>query len=92
MTRADDGSNIGDTNLHAEIFPTYSVVKHAKTTHEISNFNSNSYNQANRLSSSSSLSSMVSSTTASSMSNGDSRKVRYVFVLVVDACTPGDDG
>ncbi|CAN6582018.1 unnamed protein product [Malus baccata var. baccata] len=83
-------SNIGDTNLPAELFPTYSAVEYAKTAHGIPNSGSNSLNWANGLSSSSSLSSMVSSS-AASVSDGDSRGVRPAFVFVVDACTPGDE-
>ncbi|CAN6714975.1 unnamed protein product [Malus baccata var. baccata] len=84
-------SNIGETNLPAELFPTYSAVEYAKTAHGIPNSGSNSQNWANGLSSSSSLSSMVSSAAASSVSNGDSRGVKPAFVFVVDACTPGDE-
>ncbi|VVA33307.1 Hypothetical predicted protein [Prunus dulcis] len=83
-------SNIGEANLPAELFPTYSAVEYAKTANPVTNSGPN-HNWANGLSSSSlSLSSMVS-TAPSSLPDGDPRGVRLAFVFVVDACTSGEE-
>ncbi|XP_062014972.1 protein transport protein SEC23 G [Rosa rugosa] len=79
-------SNIGDTNLPAELFPTYSAVEYARTAPSPAP----AHNWPNGgLSSSSSLSSMVSSSPNSG--SDDSRGIRPAFVLVVDVATPRDE-
>lgn len=85
-------AGIGETNLPAELFPTYSVVEYApgrKNPSPSANSGSNkgmNRSWANGLSSSSlSLSSMVSS--SSSLSVGESRGFGPAFVFVVDTCS-----
>lgn len=85
-------AGIGETNLPAELFPTYSVVEYAPgwkitsggaSTGSSTNLN---YTRANGLSSSSlSLSSMASS--SSSLPGLDSRAIGPAFVFVVDTCS-----
>ncbi|KAL5542108.1 hypothetical protein UlMin_009818 [Ulmus minor] len=88
-------TGIGETNLPAELFPTYSSVEYAPNrkisrSNTISGSNSNlKQNWANGFSSSSvSLSSMVSS---ASLSSGDSRGVGPAFVFVVDTCSAEEE-
>ncbi|KAL6202794.1 hypothetical protein ACLB2K_026499 [Fragaria x ananassa] len=83
-------SNIGDTNLPAELFPTYSAVEYARTAPPPPP--SHNWSGANGVllsSSSSSLSSMVSSSPNSG--SDDPRGIRPAFVLVVDVATPRDE-
>lgn len=89
-------AGIGETNLPAELFPTYSVVEYApgrKNASPSVNTGLNAgmnHNWANGLSSSSlSLSSMISS--SSSLSLGDSRGVGPAFVFVVDTCSAEEE-
>ncbi|KAI4317940.1 hypothetical protein L6164_025763 [Bauhinia variegata] len=92
-------SVIGETNLPAELFPTYSTVEYAPSKKNISTAaNTGSNMSLNRswgnglLSSSNSLSSMVSSFSSSSIRGGsDSRGVGPAFIFVLDICTPEDE-
>uniref|UniRef100_A0A5B7BRX4 Protein transport protein SEC23 n=2 Tax=Davidia involucrata TaxID=16924 RepID=A0A5B7BRX4_DAVIN len=91
-------AGIGENNLPAELFPTYSTVEYQlgkKASTPISNLN---HNWGNGLSSSSlssmissSSSSLVSSFSSSSLSGLDSRGVGPAFVFVVDACSPEEE-
>ncbi|KAF4389302.1 hypothetical protein G4B88_003115 [Cannabis sativa] len=90
-------AGIGETNLPAELFPTYSVVEYApgrKITSggppsTGSGLNLSFKSRPNGLSSSSlSLSSMAS---ASSLAGLDSRSIGPAFVFVVDACSAVDE-
>ncbi|KAM6545597.1 hypothetical protein CsatB_026333 [Cannabis sativa] len=90
-------AGIGETNLPAELFPTYSVVEYApgrKITSggppsTGSGLNLSYKSRPNGLSSSSlSLSSMAS---ASSLAGLDSRSIGPAFVFVVDACSAVDE-
>ncbi|KAJ7979943.1 Protein transport protein SEC23 [Quillaja saponaria] len=98
-------SGIGETNLPAELFPTYSTVDYAPNKKLVSptgntgmNMNSN-HNRANGLSSSSiSLSSMMSSSSlvssfssSSLLGGGDSRMFGPAFVFVVDTCSAEEE-
>ncbi|XP_059632421.1 protein transport protein SEC23 G [Cornus florida] len=87
---------IGETNLPAELFPTYSTVEYQlgkKASASSSNFNSN---WGNGLSSSSlpsmvSSSSLASSFSSSSLSGLDSQAAEPAFVFVVDACSSEEE-
>ncbi|XP_040999670.1 protein transport protein SEC23 [Juglans microcarpa x Juglans regia] len=91
-------SGIGETNLPAELFPTYSTVEYAPGRKSMSpganpsgpNLNYK-HNWSNGLSSSSSLASMVSSSSSLSMSGGDLRGGGSAFVFVVDTCTAEEE-
>lgn len=86
-------SGIGETNLPAELFPTYSTVEYTPGR-KISNSGGNPgslslnsrHNWANGLSSTS-----LSSLSSSSSSVGDLRGVGPAFVFVVDACTAEEE-
>lgn len=92
-------SGIGETNLPAELFPTYSAVDYAPTknivsprAHSGSNMNFNRTWVNGLSSSSNSLSSLVSSFSSHSLLNGaDSRGIGPAFVFVVDICSSQDE-
>ncbi|KAF4347940.1 hypothetical protein G4B88_014947 [Cannabis sativa] len=90
-------AGIGETNLPAELFPTYSVVEYAPgrkitsggPSSTGSGLNLSYKSRPNGLSSSSlSLSSMAS---VSSLAGLDSRSIGPAFVFVVDACSAMDE-
>ncbi|XP_043689743.1 protein transport protein SEC23-like [Telopea speciosissima] len=87
---------IGENNLPAELFPTYSTVEYLhgrKNTCPTSTPSSSANWVRNGLSSSSlsSSSSLVSSFSSSSLSAIDTRVSGPVFVFVVDTCTPKEE-
>ncbi|XP_010274198.1 PREDICTED: protein transport protein sec23 [Nelumbo nucifera] len=93
-------AGIGENNLPAELFPTYSTVEYHHGRKGLglgSNINSNAIWGGNRLSSSSlsslmsSSSSMGSSFSSSSLSCTDSRGNGPAFVFVVDTCSPEEE-
>ncbi|KAJ8764595.1 hypothetical protein K2173_006467 [Erythroxylum novogranatense] len=83
-------SGIGETNLPAELFPTYSTVEYKidKIDTKFSSSSHPSFGWANGLSSSSgSLSSMASLGSPRVSGVGEVRGLAPAFVFVVDACT-----
>ncbi|KAF8401803.1 hypothetical protein HHK36_012749 [Tetracentron sinense] len=93
-------AGIGENNLPAELFPTYSTVEYhhvRKSPNPNSNLNPNPNWSGNGLSSSSlsslmsSSSSLVSSFSSSSLSGMDSRGIGPAFVFVVDTCSPDEE-
>lgn len=91
-------ASVGETNLPAELFPTYSVVEYGPSRNIASprantgsNMNLN-HNWPTGLSSSSlSLSSMVSSSSLASLPCGDSRLLGPAFVFVMDTCSAEEE-
>lgn len=93
-------AGIGENNLPAELFPTYSTVEYhhgRKDPNPSLNRNSNVNWVGNGMSSSSlsslmsSSSSLVSSFSSSSLSGMDSRVCGPAFVFVVDTCMPEEE-